>query len=184
MTGITMLNVDKLFTERPELFASFLLPSHAERLTVEVGELIKVAIGIREDEHLLRGRWIIVESRTESDQGPRFEGRNYYSEEEGIPVDIRIENMYRIEPRHYYLWGRDGIPSVLLGDDRCTSHRPLDPPCDRDGMMFDGCSELMLTFQANGHRSARRTYEQLRASRTDWPDVDELNSVLQGKELR
>ncbi len=95
----TPINVDLLFSTRPELFPHP-IPKLETRRTVFVGELVKIVIGIREAERLVSGRWLIVESVSNTDSGLHFVGRSwkpFYDDD--FNYKFGVENIYRMEPR-------------------------------------------------------------------------------------
>lgn len=167
------LNVDLLFSTRPELFPHQ-IPTLEKRRTTFVGELVKIAIGIREDEGLVAGRWLIVESisRTESDL--QVVGRSwkpYY--EDDFCYRFGAENIYRMEPRKFFLWGSGGIPIAMRGgegQDESTPARPM----DAQEKYIEECESVILDFTAMGTLAAEATYRELASQKANWPSCDAL----------
>lgn len=167
------LNVDQLFSTRPELFAHQ-IPTPEKRRTTFVGELVKIAIGVREDERLVAGRWLIVESISHTESDLQVVGRSwkpYY--EDDFYYRFGAENIYRMEPRRFYLWGSGGIPIAMRGgegQDEGTPARPM----DAQELYIEECESVILDFTAMGTHAAEATYNELASQKANWPSFDEL----------
>lgn len=160
------IDVDVLFSTRPELFPHS-IPTLEKRQTVFVGELVKIVVGIRESEQLVSGRWLIVESISNTETGLRVVGRAwkpYYSED--FCYTFGPEHIYRMEPRRFYLWGSDGIPIALRSGDGPDERTPV-RPLDSQEKLVAGCEDLILEFTALGNSAAEEHYRFL-CSLNEW----------------
>ena len=169
----TPIDVDLLFSGRPELFRHQ-MPTLEKRQSTFVGELVKIAIGVREDERLVSGRWLIVESisRTESDL--QFVARSwkpYY--EDDFYYRFGAANIYRMEPRRFYLWGSGGIPIAMRGGEGQDESSPA-RPMDAQEQFIEDCENVILGFTAMGTRAAEAMYRELASQHANWPLFDAL----------
>jgi hypothetical protein len=167
------IDVDLLFSRRPELFPHP-VPTLEKRRSLFVGERVKIAVGVREREQLVYGRWLVVESISRSDSDLRALGRSWQPFE---PVDacftFGVENIYRMEPRRFYLWGAGGIPIAMRSGDGVDERIPA-RPLDSKEQSVAGCDEVILAFTALGSRSAESLYRKLASQHDAWPAYEAL----------
>ena len=167
------IDVDVLFGTRPELFPHS-IPTLEKRRTVFVGERVKIAVGIRESERLVSGRWLIVDSISDAESGFRLVGRawkSYYSED--FCYSFGPEHIYRMEPRRFYLWGSSGIPIALRSGDGPDERIPAHP-LDAQEQAIEECDSVILEFTALGSRAAEAHYRYLASQNAHWPSYDDL----------
>lgn len=165
------MNVDRLFSERPYIFPHP-IPPIEDRATISIGEQVKVLVGIREDERLPKGRWVIVEGRTNESELPRFMGKSLETYGDGLVFEFHPEQVYRIEPRLFTLWGARGIPRALRG--QASNDLAIHPPLDHHENGLSECPEIILRFRANGWLEAKAHYQTLTKENPTWPSLDEL----------
>lgn len=151
----------------------FSLRSRADRESIQVGEMVKVALrssggsGTR-----LTPAWTTVVSVTPG--RPRYVAR--FTRPHDTPENLGLasadghlefgpEHVYRMPARRYVVWGENGIPKAL-----CDAS---DPPYDRHGQPVTGCSPV-VQFAAVGWNEALRHYCELAAAESSWPAVDQL----------
>lgn len=167
------INVDELFSTRPELFPSP-IPPLEKRRTVFVGELVKVAVGIREDEQLIAGRWVIVESISHPEGRLQAVGRSWKPHNpDDFSVTFGLENIYRMEKRRFCIWGTGGIPVALRSFDGVDENIPA-RPVDTQYQIIPECEDIILEFAALGEQAARDHYRELASQNPSWPDFDDL----------
>jgi hypothetical protein len=167
------IDVDMLFSTRPELFPHP-IPTLEKRRTVFVGELVKIVVGIREHERLVSGRWLIVESISSTDTGLQAVGRSwkpYY--EDDFRYAFGPGNIYRMEPRRFYLWGSGGVPVALRSGEGPDERKPA-RPMDAQLQTIDGCEQVILEFTALGKLAAEEHYRSLASKNANWPSFDDL----------
>ncbi|MCU0865873.1 MAG: hypothetical protein MUC36_18980 [Planctomycetes bacterium] len=164
---IVPIPADPLFADRPGLFPAP-LPPIADRRTMQIGERIKVLVGIREAEQRLRGRWYVVAAQLQTEPQPRFLGAD--PEQPDSTCEFGPEHVYRIEPRLFTIWGDGGRPRAVRG--QASADGAFHAPIDHDERPLAACDEVILRYRANGYRHARRRYEELRQA--TWPEWDEL----------
>jgi hypothetical protein len=139
------IDVDLLVSIRPELFPH-LIPTLEKRRTVFVGELVKIAVGIREREQLVAGRWLIVESISNTESSLQALGRSWKPfHSDDFVYMFGAENIYRMEPRRFYLWGSNGIPAAMRGGDG-PDDRILARPLDAQEQYIEECEDLILEY--------------------------------------
>lgn len=169
----SLLDVDFLFHRRPELFPQP-VPTMEKRRTVFLGELVKIAIGIRQNESLVSGRWLIVESISDTESGPRAVGRSwqpFYADDSRYPFGP--ENIYRMEPRRFFLWGASGVPVALRSGDGSDDQIPV-RPVDSKERLIDECDTVILEFCALGNLAAKAFYCELVRQHAHWPTLANL----------
>jgi hypothetical protein len=152
---------------------TYSLRPRADRESIRVGELVKVALrspggsGAR-----LKPAWTTVVSVTPD--RPRYLARfippHDTPENLGLAsadglLEFGPEHVCRMPARRYVVWGENGIPKVL-----CDAG---EPPYDRQGQPVTGCSPV-VQFAAAGWNEALRHYRELAASESNWPAVDQL----------
>jgi hypothetical protein len=168
-----LIDVDLLFCTRPELFPHA-IPTLKKRQTIFMGELVKIAEGIRESERLVSGRWLIVESISDSETGLQAVGRSWKPfYEDDFQYMFGPRNIYRMEPRRFFLWGTDGIPIALRSGDGPDDHIPA-RPVDAQLQAIEGCENVILEFTALGKRAAEEHYCSLASKNASWPSLNEL----------
>ena len=169
----TPINVDKLYSSRSELFPSP-IPPLEKRRTVFIGELVKVAIGIREVKPLIAGRWVIVESISYPQGRLQAVGRSWKPHNpDDFSITFGLENIYRMEKRRFYIWGSGGIPVALRSFDGVDEHIPA-RPVDAQDQIIPECENGILEFPALGEKAARDHYRELASQNPSWPDYDDL----------
>lgn len=167
------IDVDQLFKARSELFPHS-LPSIEKRRSVFVGEMVKIVVGVREAEQLVDGRWLIVESISVTEAGLRATGRGGSPfSDDGRCFTFGPEHIYRMEPRHFYVWGSGGLPVALRAGDGPDNRTPA-PPWDAHERPVSHGSEIIVEFAAAGRRGAEAHYRLLAAKNVNWPAYDEL----------
>jgi hypothetical protein len=167
------IDVDELFKSRPELFPHP-LRSLAMRRTIFVGEKVKIVTGIRERERLVAGRWLVVESITHTHSGMQVFGRSSWHHDPGdLCFTFGPEHIYRMEPRHFFIWGSRGIPVALRGGDGPDGRNPA-PPLDAQENFVGECDSVILAFTALGSSGAEKHYRNLATENADWPSYDDL----------
>ena len=167
------LDVDDLWKARPSLFPHA-IPTISERRSVQVGETVKIVVGIREDEGLVRARWLTVESRNETPLGPQFVGRSWRDYGDDLRFDFLVQHIYRMEPREFVLWGTAGIPMAMRANTRGPDGKPAAFPVDRNEHPLEDCQEVILQFKANGRAMAERHYRKLASRHTLWLPFEDL----------
>ena len=160
---------DPLFTDRPGLFP-VQLPPIDDRRTIQIGERVKVLLGVREAEQRLRGRWLIVESQLQSSAAQRFLGVD--PEDPKSSCEFGPEHVYRIEPRLFTVWGCGGQPIAVRG--QASSDPALHAPLDHDDQPLPRCGEVILRYRANGYEHARAVYQELARHHPAWPQWHDL----------
>lgn len=165
------MNVDELFKQRPYLFPNP-VPAIEDRVTIEVGEQVKILVGIREEEKLVSGRWVIVDSRREESGSVHFVGKSIRGYGDDLVFEFQPENVHRIEPRLFTLWGANGIPRAMRG--QASNDSAFHPPLDHHEKVLAEYFEVILRFRANGFLAARVHYERLAIQYPDWPKLDDL----------
>lgn len=170
---ITPINVDELYSHRPELFTSP-IPPLEKRRTVFVGELVKVAVGIREDEQLIAGRWVIVESISYPQGRLHAVGRSWkpYNPDD-FSITFGLENICRMEKRRFCIWGTGGIPVALRSFDGADENIPA-RPVDAQYQIIPECESVILEFAALGQQTARDHYRELASQNPSWSDYENL----------
>jgi hypothetical protein len=166
------LDVDALFSTRPELFPHE-IPSMERRRTIFVGELVKIVTGIREEEQLVSGKWLIVESVSIGDRLQAV-GRSWkqaYGED--FTYTFGPENIFRMEPRWFYLWGSSSIPIALGSGDGPDGRTPAHP-IDANENDIPECTEIILEFAALGRNAAADYYRNLASQSSNWPTFEDL----------
>lgn len=167
------IDVDVLFRSRPDLFPHP-LRSLEMRRTVFVGEKVKVLTGIREREQLIAGQWLVVESISHTESGLQFFGRSDWHVDKGdLSFTFGPENIYRMEPRRFFVWGSRGVPVAVRGGDGPDGRTPA-RPLDAQENFVERCEEVILEFTALGSAAAEAHYRELALSNTDWPPFDDL----------
>jgi hypothetical protein len=167
------MNVDVLFQSRPELFPRP-LPSPEMRRTVVVGEKVKILTGIREGEELVAGRWLVVESISNTESGLQCFGRSWWPNDKGdLSFTFGPENIYRMEPRKFFIWGSRGIPVAMRSGDGPDGRTPA-RPLDAQENFVEGCESVLLEFTALGNAAAEAHYRATASSNPDWPSIDDL----------
>jgi hypothetical protein len=167
------IEVDRLFESRPELFSQP-IPSFATRRTMFVGELVKVLTGIREDEKLVSGKWLVIESVSRNGDDLKAIGRSWKQfHTEDFWYTFGPENIYRMEPRWFFLWGNDGFPIALRSGGGPDGREPVHP-LDKDEQRIEGCKDVLLEFAAIGWNAAKAHYNFLVKENVNWPSLDDL----------
>lgn len=167
------IDVDVLFNSRPALFPHP-LRSLEMRRTVFVGEIVKIATGIREREQLVAGRWLIVESVSHSESGMKIFGRSWWQHDPSeLTFTFGPESIYRMEPRKFFIWGTGGIPVAMRGGDGPDGRNPAQPLDNQENFVAD-CESVILEFTALGNAAAEAHYRDLANLNGDWPSFDEL----------
>ena len=167
------VDVDVLFNSRPELFPHPLRSLEIRR-TVFVGEKVKIATGIREREQLVAGRWLVVESISYSESAIRCFGRSWWPyDENDLSFTFGPENIYRMEPRRFFIWGSRGVPVAMRGGDGPDSRNPARPLDARENFVEE-CESVILEFTALGSSAAEAHYRELATLNSDWPSFDGL----------
>ena len=167
------IDVDLLFSTRPELFPHP-IPTLEKRRTTFVGERVKIAIGVREEQRLVSSRWLIVESISRDEHDLQIVGRSwkpYY--EDDFCYRFGAENIYRMEPRRFYLWGSGGVPIAMRGGEGQDERTP-DRPMDAQEQYIEECENVVLEFTALGTQAAEAKYRELASQNADWPSFDAL----------
>lgn len=164
-------DVERVRESDPEFFVHP-LPGVEDRGTIVVGELVKVVvtatIGGSEE---IYGRWMVVDQVVSPNRIVAYLHRGHARQSKppcdpGKPYEFGIENVYRIPPREFTLWGVDKIPNTINGG---TSRPELS-----DGRLKPDCPESVYHFTANGWEAAKQRYVELQASRPEWPSLEEL----------
>lgn len=167
------MNIDALFNSRPEMFPHP-IPSLEMRWTVFVGEKVKILTGIREREQLIAGRWLVVESISHTESGLQFFGRSdWHFDRSDLSFTFGLENIYRMEPRRFFVWGSRGVPVAMRGGDGPDGRTPA-RPLDAEENFFEEFEDVILEFTALGRAAAEAHYRELAASNADWPPFDDL----------
>jgi hypothetical protein len=167
------MDVDDLFHSRPELFPHP-LRSLEMRRTVFVGEKVKILTGIREREQLVAGRWLVVESISHTKSGLQCFGRSdWHVDKSDLSFTFGPENIYRMEPRRFFLWGSRGTPVAMRSGDGPDGRTPA-RPLDAQENFVEGCQSVILEFTALGNAAAEAHYRELATSNADWPSFDDL----------
>jgi hypothetical protein len=167
------MDVDGLFQSRPELFPNP-LPSPEMRQTVFVGEKVKILTGIREREQLVAGRWLVVESISHTESGLQCSGRSCWPHENGdLSFTFGPENIYRMEPRSFFVWGSRGVPVAMRSGDGPDGRTPA-RPLDAQENFVEECEGVILEFTALGNAAAEAHYREMEASNPNWPLFDDL----------
>jgi hypothetical protein len=167
------VNVDELVLERPNLFANA-IPPIEDRRNIKLGERVKVLVGIREDEKLAKGRWVIVEACQNEQARSCFVGRSDSSVgyNDDVCIEFQPEHVYRIEPRIFTLWGEKGVPRARRS--QASNDAGFHAPIDREENLLSDCSEPILRFKANGYSDAMSHFEVLAIQNPTWPSWDDL----------
>ena len=169
----TPMDVDVLFTSRPELFPHP-IRSLEMRRTVFVGEKVKILTGIREQAQLIAGRWLVVESISHTESGLQFFGRSeWHVDQSALSFNFGPENIYRMEPRRFFIWGSSGVPVAMRGGDGPDGRTPA-KPLDAQENFVEECESVILEFTALGYAAAEAHYRELASSNAIWPPFDEL----------
>ena len=167
------VDVDVLFNSRPELFPHP-LRSLEMRRTVFVGEKVKIATGIREREQQVAGRWLVVESISHAESAIRCCGRSWWPHDENdLSFTFGPENIYRMEPRRFFIWGSRGVPVAMRGGDGPDGRNPARPLDARENFVVE-CENVIFEFTALGSSAAEAHYRELAKRNTDWPSFDGL----------
>ncbi len=152
------IDVDVLFNSRPELFPHP-IRSLEMRQTVFVGEKVKILTGIREQEQLVAGRWLVVESISHTELGLEFFGRSdWHVDKSDFSFNFGPENIYRMEPRRFFLWGSCGVPVAMRGGDGPDGRTPA-RPLDAQENFIEECEDVTLKFIALEARPPKHTIE-------------------------
>ncbi len=167
------MDVDLLFRSRPELFPHP-LRSLEMRRTVFVGEKVKILTGIREREQLTAGRWLVVESISHTESGLQYFGRSdWHVDKSDMSFTFGPENIYRMEPRRFFIWGSRGVPVAMRGGDGPDGQTPA-RPLDAQENIIEECEDVILEFTALGSAAAEASYREWAALNTDWPPFENL----------
>jgi hypothetical protein len=167
------IDVDNLFNLRPELFPHP-IRSLEMRRTVFVGEKVKILTGIREREQLVAGRWLVVESISHTESGLQCFGRSdWHVDKSDLSFTFGPENIYRMEPRRFFVWGGRGVPVAMRSGDGPDGRTPA-RPLDAQEEFVDGCENVILEFTALGNVAAEAHYREVASSNAIWPPFDEL----------
>jgi hypothetical protein len=167
------IDVDVLFSSRPELFPHP-LPSLEMRRTVFVGEKVKIATGIREREQRVAGRWLVVESLSDVEAPIRCSGRSWWPHDESdLSFTFGPENIYRLEPRRFFIWGSRGVSVAIRSGDGPDGLNPA-RPLDAHENFVEECDGVIVAFTALGVVAAEAHYRELATQNADWPSFDRL----------
>ena len=160
-----LVDVDQYFQQNPDFFHYPLLPIE-QRKTVQIHESVKIVLGIvQENECRTVGRWVTV---TQCLSSPlRFVGNLGHVPGTNSCHEICFgpENIYRMEPREFTVWGRDGVPVTYWGTK--GGH-----PEDSHGNPIHDLQPL-CQVSANGHREFRSIYSEMAVS-NQWPTLSDL----------
>jgi hypothetical protein len=173
MTTEKSIDVEVLYGSRPELF-SHPIPSLEIRRAVFVGEKVKILTGVREREQQVAGRWLVVESISNTESGLQCFGRSWWQvDQSDLSFTFRPENIYRMEPRSFFVWGSGEIPVAMRGGDGPDGRTPA-RPLDAQENFVEGCENVVLQFTAAGVAAAEAHYRELASSHPNWPIFDDL----------
>lgn len=167
------IDVEALFNSRPELFPHP-LRSLEMRRTVFVGEKVKILTGVREREQLIAGRWLVVESISHTELGLQCFGRSWWHvDNSDLSFTFGPENIYRMEPRRFFIWGSRGVPVAMRAGDGPDGRTPA-RPLDGQENFVDDCESVILEFTALGSAAAEIHYRAMATLNTDWLQIDNL----------
>jgi hypothetical protein len=82
-------------------------------------------------------------------------------------------NIYRMEPRRFYLWGSGDIPIAMRGGEGQDESSPA-RPMDAQEQFIEDCENVILGFTAMGTRAAEAMYRELASQHANWPLFDAL----------
>jgi hypothetical protein len=163
-----LATLDEVLRNSPETVVEP-LRTQEDRCSIRPGELLKVAFRIEEASGVIYKRvWYTATERIDGDP-PRYKakcGHQYREEDVPKTIDFGPEHVYRMEGRHFSLWGAEGIPALL--------HNGDEPPRNDDGEVISECSERIMDFRANGNRHAHAIYAQLAYEKWQWPPLESL----------
>jgi hypothetical protein len=167
------MDVDDLFNSRPELFPHP-LRSLEMRRTVFVGEKVKILTGIREREQLVAGRWLVVESISNTESGLQCSGRSWWHvDKSNLSFTFGPENIYRMEPRSFFVWGSREVPVAMRSGDGPDGRTPAHP-LDAQEKLVEECESVIVEFTALGNAAAEAHYRELASSNANWPPFEDL----------
>ncbi len=167
------MDVDDLFHSRPELFPHP-LRSLEMRRTVFVGEKVKILTGIREREQLVAGRWLVVESISHTESGLQCFGRSWWQHDRSeLSFTFGPDNIYRMEPRSFFVWGSRGVPVAMRSGDGPDGRTPA-RPLDAQENFVEECEGVILEITALGIAAAEAHYRAMASSNPNWPPFDDL----------
>lgn len=167
------MDVDVIFNSRPQLFPHP-LRSLEMRRTVFVGEKVKIFTGIREREQLVAGRSLVVESISHTESGLQCSGRSWGPHDKGdVYINFGPENIYRMEPRSFFVWGSRGVPVAMRGGDGPDGRTPA-RPLDAQENFVEECDNVILEFTALGNAAAEAHYREMASSNPNWPSFEDL----------
>jgi hypothetical protein len=167
------MDVDDLFNSRPELFPHP-IPSPEMRRTIFVGEKVKILTGIREGEQLVAGRWLVVESISHTESRLQCSGRSWWHvDKRDLSFTFGPENIYRMEPRRFFIWGSRGVPVAMRSGDGPDGRTPA-RPLDAQENFVEECDSVILEFTALGSAAAEAHYREMASSNANWPPFDDL----------
>lgn len=167
------MDVDDLFNSSPELFPHP-LRSLEMRRTVFVGEKVKILTGIREREQLVAGRWLVVGAISHTESGLQCSGRSWWHvDKSDLSFTFGPENIYRMEPRRFFIWGSRGVPVAMRSGDGPDGRTPA-RPLDAQENFVEECESVILEFTALGNAAAEAHYREMASSNSKWPAFDDL----------
>ncbi len=165
-----LLNVDTHRLDNPDFFA-YPAISLDQRESIQLGEQAKILLSLkRVDDWKTKGVWVVVERVVGAN---RFVGRPFSGYSLHFPpnqdrlIEFGPDHVYRMPPREFTIWGRDGKPQIVWGNSQSDS-QPQTP----DGEAIPDL-EPILTVEANGWTKMKSKYASM-APEQGWPSYDEL----------
>lgn len=167
-----LLEADELFKTEPEFFVYTEYPKldYQTRCSAQIGETVKVTAKIEKADGQWKtiGIWLQVEDNSNAPGSfvgrPRPDYRLRTEPKSDGAIVFGPENIYRMEPREFTVWGQDNQPVIVWG-------RKQTPQLD--GISSKDLTPLKTVSGVNGWLAFKFKYAEL-ALENGWDEMDKL----------